>query len=223
MTIRLTLLCAHPEGTSADTVFGCPPPGERGLPGAGVVPIVLPPPSLTVGSPSRASTQTAAALALHATVEPALRDLDYGTWRGRTVADVVATDPFGYSAWLRDPDAAPHGGETVRQLCRRAAHWLDGLPPDTGRTLAITEPAVVRALLVHAMSAPARAFWKLPLRSPLSTVCLTRSGGAWSVHPAEAASDRGSGRHTSVLIPAPAASRRLAADAKARRRGEKTV
>ncbi|MFG2603319.1 histidine phosphatase family protein [Streptomyces sp. NPDC048514] len=179
---------------------------------------------MAVRSPSSASAQTAAALGLTAAVEPALRDIDHGLWRGRTVADVVATDPFGYSAWLTDPDAAPHGGETVRRLCRRAARWLDGLPPDTGRALAIVEPAVVRALVVHATCAPARAFWRLPLPS-LSTVRLTWSGGAWSVRPQppDASSARGFEGHSSILIPAPAASRRLAADRRANRRGEKAA
>ncbi|MGX4694759.1 histidine phosphatase family protein [Streptomyces sp. JNUCC 63] len=96
----------------------------------------LPAHSSAMRSPSSGSALTAAVLGLKAAVEPALRDLDYGTWRGRTVADIAAADPYGYSAWLTDPDAAPHGGETVRELCRRVAHWLSALPPDTGRALA---------------------------------------------------------------------------------------
>ncbi|MFC5669034.1 histidine phosphatase family protein [Streptomyces incanus] len=88
------------------------------------------------------------------------------------MADIAAADPYGYSAWLTDPDAAPHGGETVRELCRRVAHWLSALPPDTGPALAIAEPAVVQALLVHALSASVRAFWTL--RVGFERVCWPR-------------------------------------------------
>ncbi|MFC0051197.1 histidine phosphatase family protein [Streptomyces actinomycinicus] len=150
-------------------------------------------------SPSAGSALTAAALGLEATVEPALRDIDYGTWRGRTAAGIAAADPHGYSAWLTDPDAAPHGGETVHQLCRRTAHWLRTLPVDSGRVLAVADPAVVQALLVHALSAPVRLFGRLRL-PPLFVVCLTGCDGDWTVRSADASADRGPGRHLSLPL-----------------------
>ncbi|WP_409474534.1 histidine phosphatase family protein [Streptomyces sp. HC307] len=179
MTIRLTVLGVHPPATSADAIFGHAPLSEYDLHETGAALAALPPQSSTTRSPSTRCALTAAFLGLKATAEPALRDIDYGTWRGRTPAEIVAADPHGYSAWLTDPDAAPHGGETVRQLCQRTANWLSSLPPETGRALAIVEPAVVQALLVHALSAPARAFWKLEV-PPHYTVCLTRRDGVWS-------------------------------------------
>ncbi|MER6029605.1 histidine phosphatase family protein [Streptomyces sp. NPDC001851] len=185
MTISLTLVCAHP----ADAPFGHPLPGDRdtdgatGIDVAGTVLTTLGPGTSAMRSPTSRCARTAAALALRATTEPALRDLDYGAWRGRTAADIVAADPYGYSAWLTDPDAAPHGGETIRRLCHRTALWLDGLPAGTGHAVAIAEPAVWRALLVHGLSAPARAFWQLRI-SPRHAVCLTRRGAAWSIQPA---------------------------------------
>jgi broad specificity phosphatase PhoE len=112
--------------------------------------------------------------------EPALCDLDLGKWCGRTVVDVSATDPDGFHAWLTDPDAAPHEGESVRRLCRRTADWLSSVAPDTGHAVAITEAAVVRAALIHALGAPARAFWHLTV-PPLSAVALTWRGGHWDV------------------------------------------
>ncbi|MGW3204200.1 histidine phosphatase family protein [Streptomyces sp. NPDC001135] len=190
MTISLTLVCAHP----ADAVFGHAPPSGRDIDAVNTV-LTTPGPGRTaMRSPTTRCARTAAALALRATAEPALRDLDYGAWRGRTAADIVAADPYGYSAWLTDPDAAPHGGETVRQLCRRTALWLTALPPDTGQALVVAEPAVWRALLVHALSAPARAFWHLRT-SPLHAVCLTRRGDVWSVRPATMFPAPSDGRH----------------------------
>ncbi|MGW7366665.1 histidine phosphatase family protein [Streptomyces sp. NPDC054841] len=153
---------------------------REALHGAGSAGTALPSYSRAVRGPSLRCAQTAAALGVKSTPEPALRDFDYGTWRGRTVDEITATDPHGIAAWLTDPDAAPHGGESVRQLCRRTADWLSTVPPDAGRTLAIAEPAVVRASLIHALSAPAKAFWHLDV-PPLTAVSLTSRDGCWNV------------------------------------------
>ncbi|MCX4825937.1 histidine phosphatase family protein [Streptomyces sp. NBC_01142] len=176
MKVHLTLLCA----TAGGAAFGDGRLSERGLREAGSAGAALRPYSLTIRAPSSRCAQMADALGMEATLEPALRDFDYGEWCGRTVGEVTATDPHGFTAWLTDPDSAPHGGESVRQLCRRTANWLSSLPPDTGRALAITEPAVVRAILVLALSAPARAFWHLDV-PPLSALAFTWRGGRWDV------------------------------------------
>ncbi len=139
----------------------------------------LPPYALALRGPSARCAQTAEALAVAATPEHALRDLDHGRWDGRTPEDIAAVDPHGLSVWLTDPDAAPHGGETVREFCRRTAAWLDTLPPGTGRILAITEAPFIRAALVHALSVPARSFGHLQV-PPASTVTLTLRDGCWS-------------------------------------------
>ncbi|MFH8800862.1 histidine phosphatase family protein [Streptomyces sp. NPDC017936] len=195
MTIRLTLVCVR----STSAVFGRTPLSERELCGAGTALASLPPYSTAVRSPSAESALIAAVLGLRAAVEPALRDIDHGAWHGRTVADVVAADPYGYSAWLTDPDAVPHGGESVRRLCDRVAHWLGGLPADPGGTLAIVEPAVAQAVLVHALSAPVRAFRNLPVQ-PRHTVHLTCCDGVWSVQPADVSPARNHHRPLSVPV-----------------------
>ncbi|MEF9908206.1 histidine phosphatase family protein [Streptomyces sp. P9-A2] len=172
MTICLTLLCATAGDDTSEAIFDDDAPNERGPSEAGATGTALPRYSVAVRAPSTRCARTAHALALKTTLEPALRGFDYGKWHGRTAAEVAATDPYGFSAWLTDPDATPHGGESVRQLCQRITHWLNSLPPDMDRALAITEPAVTRAVLVHALSAPVKAFWhlKVPL---LSTVSVT--------------------------------------------------
>ncbi|WP_432175632.1 histidine phosphatase family protein [Streptomyces sp. Tue6028] len=180
MTIRLTLVSAPGGDAAVDRLFGDAPLGERGVRGAGAGGAALPRHGMAVRAPSVRCAQTADAFGVVAAVEPALRDLDLGTWCGRTVDDVAAADPDGFSAWLTDPDAAPHGGESVRRLCRRTAHWLNHGAPETGHVVAVTEAAVVRAALVHALALPARAFWHLAV-PPLSPVSLTWRGGQWDV------------------------------------------
>ncbi|MEU9986981.1 histidine phosphatase family protein [Streptomyces sp. NPDC048045] len=180
MTIRVTFLCAPGGDATVDPLLGDVPLSDLGLHRAAAAQAMLPPHELAVRAPSIRCSQTAAALGLEAAVEPALHDLGLGTWCGRTVDEVAAADPHGFAAWLKDPDAAPHEGESVRRLCRRTANWLGSMAPDTGHTVALTEAAVVRAALIHALGVPARAFWHLAV-PPLSTVSLTLEGGCWDV------------------------------------------
>ncbi|GGW53454.1 hypothetical protein GCM10010503_33360 [Streptomyces lucensis JCM 4490] len=180
MTIHLTFLSAPGGDATLDPRLVDAPASEPGLRTAGAVGAALRPHERAVRAPSARCSRTADAIGLVAAPEPALRDLDPGTWRGRSIADVAAADPDGFTAWLTDPDAAPHGGESVRGLCRRTADWLGSLAPGTGHVVAVTEASVVRAALVHALAVPARAFWHLAV-PPLSPVTLTRQGDCWDV------------------------------------------
>jgi len=75
-------------------------------------------------SPQIRALETAKAIAepLKLTVEllPQLMEISYGTWEGRTVQDILATDGERYNAWRRHPAAvAPPGGETLAQIDER--------------------------------------------------------------------------------------------------------
>jgi broad specificity phosphatase PhoE len=131
-----------------------------------------------LASPARCALQTAAALGLEAVAEPALRDCDWGRWRGRSLEAVGAAEPEAVAAWLADPEAAPHGGESVAALIGRVGGWMEAEPP--GRTLAVTHPAVIRAATTYALGAPAACFWRVDV-APLALVELSRSGARWSL------------------------------------------
>ncbi|MER6533339.1 histidine phosphatase family protein [Streptomyces sp900105755] len=180
MSIHLTLLRAPCGDATPDPLLGDAPLSERDLRLTAAARAVLSLHGQAVRTPSTRCSQTADALGLTAVPEPMLRDLDVGDWRGRTVGEVAAADPDGFSAWRTDPDAAPHGGESVRELCRRSADWLSGMARGTGHTVVVTEAAVVRAVLIRALAMPARTFWHLSV-PPLDTVLLTWRGGYWDV------------------------------------------
>ncbi|MEU5190037.1 histidine phosphatase family protein [Streptomyces klenkii] len=161
----------------------------------------LPAAGRVLTAPSPRCRQTAEALGADAArAEPALRDLDAGRWRGRELAEVGASEPEAVAAWLTDPDAAPHGGESVRDVVARVGRWLDGL--EDGRVLAVAAPAVIRAAVVHGLALPAQSFWRLDVQ-PLSLTGLTGRGGRWNLRcgvpltqeqeepPGGAAGDRG--------------------------------
>lgn len=130
-------------------------------------------------SPSPRSRATGTALGYAPMAQPALRDCDMGRWRGRTLAEVTAREPAAVDAWLADPWAAPHGGESLLAFITRIGGWLDTRPADDGSSiLAVAEPAVVRAALVYALKAPPAAYWNVEVR-PLSTVTLTGAARRW--------------------------------------------
>ncbi|MFE5711422.1 histidine phosphatase family protein [Streptomyces sp. NPDC056501] len=110
--------------------------------------------------------------------EPALAGCAMGRWRGRRLDELAAEEPESVAAWLADPDAVPHGGESLRSLWDRVAAWMDGLEP--GTVWAVAEPDVIRAAVAHALGAPGAAFWRLDVR-PRSSVELTGRSGRWNV------------------------------------------
>jgi broad specificity phosphatase PhoE len=115
-----------------------------------------------------------------AAVEPALRDCDYGRWRGLTPVEVEAREPEAVAMWLSDPGAAPHGGESVADLIGRVGAWLANPGRLEGATLAITHAAVLRAAVVCALGAPPSAYWRIDV-APLTLVRLSGRDGRWNL------------------------------------------
>ena len=131
-------------------------------------------------APARAARETAAALGFEAEVEPALRDCDYGRWRGLALKDVARNEPDAFAAWLGDPAAAPHGGESIAAMIERTQVWLAQSLAREGATLAMTHAAVVRAAIVNALGAGASAFWRIDV-APLSLARLSGREGRWNL------------------------------------------
>lgn len=129
--------------------------------------------------PDRACAGTCEALGLtDVVVDPGLRGWDAGRWSGRSLDEVAADDPRGVEAWLTDPTAAPHGGESLTGLLERVERWLAARPP--GHTLAVCGPAVPRAAAVVVLGAPPSAFWRLDA-TPLTVTDLRGGPARWTV------------------------------------------
>ena len=82
---------------------------------------------------------------------------------------------------MTDPDAAPHGGESLTALLARVRAWLDGAG-GAGRAprSPITHGGVVKAAVVAALDAPPSAFWRVDV-SPCSITELHAHDGRWTV------------------------------------------
>ncbi|MEV0220653.1 histidine phosphatase family protein [Streptomyces sp. NPDC050704] len=132
-------------------------------------------------SPGVRCRETAVALGLDPVAEPGLAGLDVGRWRGATLAEVSSDEPEAVARWLADPSSAPHGGESVRDLCERIAKWLESVAGlGSGRIVAVVEPEVVRAAVAGALGAPESAFWRIDV-PPLTATEFSGRDGRWNV------------------------------------------
>jgi broad specificity phosphatase PhoE len=131
-------------------------------------------------APARAARETAAALGLEAEVEPALRDGDYGRWRGLPSKEVAAREPDAFAAWLSDPAAAPHGGESITAVMERVGVWLTQSLAREGASLAVTHASIIRAVIVHALGAGPSALARIDV-APLSLARLSGHAGRWNL------------------------------------------
>lgn len=133
-----------------------------------------------ISAASRRCRETAEAMGLSHDVDDALAGPDHGSWTGRTLDDVATTDPGGLTAWLTDPDARPHGGEPLAGVVARVGAWLDARTDPPHALLAVVDPAVVRAAVVHALGAPAISVFRVDV-APLSLTTLSGAPGRWSL------------------------------------------
>jgi broad specificity phosphatase PhoE len=160
------------------------PLDDRGRLAAAALAAALPKRCEVMSSPTLRCRQTAEAAGLQASVDERLAECDFGRWAGTTLREV---DPDDGRAWMLDPDAAPHGGESLRAFAARIAAWLDGQAGTDGTAAAITHAGVIKAAVVHAMNAPLAAFWRIDA-APLSVSELHAHDGRWTIsrlnHPA---------------------------------------
>ncbi|CAH2800226.1 MAG: Putative phosphoglycerate mutase() [uncultured Paraburkholderia sp.] len=139
-------------------------------------------------SPALCARDTSSALGLIGQTDAALADIDYGNWRGQRLNELAAHTPEALAAWTRDPDAAPHGGESFSQVVTRIGGWLDALAatPDNAsaderHVVALTHAPVIRAAIVHVLGASPAIFSRMEI-APLSVVELRHSrqrGWSW--------------------------------------------
>jgi broad specificity phosphatase PhoE len=131
-------------------------------------------------SPTVRARATAACAGLDARAVAELDECDFGSWRGRTLAEVAEEDPAAAEAWMTDPAAAPHGGEALDAFAARVGAWLDAQASVPGRAVAVTHGGVVKAAVVHALRAPLEAFWRIDA-APLHATELHAHDGRWTV------------------------------------------
>jgi broad specificity phosphatase PhoE len=182
MTARLIMLSHASTAAMREPAFprADEPLDESGKARAAALAGQLPDSDRRWVSPELRTRQTAEALRLEANVQPGLRDCDYGRWAGCSFAEVAEREPRAIDAWLHDPAAVPHGGESIVEFVGRVAAWLAEEKAHGGRSIIVTHPTIIRAAMVGAMEAPPQSFWRVDIR-PLSLTRLSNSDGRWRV------------------------------------------
>ncbi|MEU8900477.1 histidine phosphatase family protein [Nocardia sp. NPDC048505] len=139
-----------------------------------------------VSSPLRRCRETAAAaarrLGLEVGIDADLREADFGSWEGRTFAEVGEHYPDQLRSWLASPNARPGGtGEPMTAVTRRVSRARDRvLRRHAGRTvLVVGHVAPLRTLIRLALAAPPETLFRMELAAAsLSEVAYHASGNA---------------------------------------------
>jgi broad specificity phosphatase PhoE len=122
--------------------------------------------------------ETARAFGLEPEVEPALRDCDYGKWAGRDLREIETAEPEGLARWIRDPQSAPHGGESFAGVLARVSAWMSARESESGLSIVVASAAVIRAAALHALGAGIQFHGRIDI-GPLSQAMMTHNGREW--------------------------------------------
>lgn len=134
---------------------------------------------LVVASPARRAFQSAAVLTGGATtrLEPDFREIHFGRWEGRSVAEIEAADPVLFQQW-RDPDSGFEypGGELRAAFRARVQRGLERtFASGASGALVVAHRGVIREIvraLTGALPAP-----EVPALG--EAIVLTREGDRW--------------------------------------------
>lgn len=93
-----------------------------------------------------------------------LNDIDYGSWKMKTYAEMQATEGELYASWFATPHLVRFpGGDSLQELAARAADALRiALERHSDQTVVmVTHDSVNRALLVQLADLPLSSYWRL--------------------------------------------------------------
>jgi len=93
-----------------------------------------------------------------------LNDIDYGSWKMKTFAEMQATQGELYASWFATPHLVRFpGGDSLQELASRAADALRiALERHPNQTVVmVAHDTVNRALLVQLADLPLSSYWRL--------------------------------------------------------------
>ncbi len=129
-----------------------------------------------VSSPVRRTRETAEILAellgLEIEEEPAIAEMEFGTWDGMSFTEVHERYPDEIASWLGDLESAPHGGESFREVEKRVLEGRDRIVSSfAGRTVvAVSHVTPIKTLVSDALGAPLEAVYRMELAPASVTV-----------------------------------------------------
>jgi alpha-ribazole phosphatase len=144
-----------------------------------------PPPHRLISSDLRRAEDAALALGadwdLEVTADPRLREMSFGTWEGRSWADIEEGDPERLQAWMNDwvETPAPEG-EAFVDLADRVQHWLSEVQQaaaDDEHIVTVAHAGTIRAVLCQVLGLPLERAFRLHVdHAHVSTVASGQMG-----------------------------------------------
>jgi broad specificity phosphatase PhoE len=168
--LELTLLC-HAATRAMKT--GCFPTGDESVEAderAALVARFDDAQSKVISSHALAARETASWMTETYETDHAFDDLNYGAWRGLSVREIGKQKPEEIAAWLSNPHARPHGGESIAMLAKRVVEGLERLPHAEG-VIIVTHAIVVKVVSAHVHRKPLSDVLTMDF-APLSTTVL---------------------------------------------------
>lgn len=117
-------------------------------------------------APEARARQTAGLFGSAPVIEEALRDGNFGDWKGQAINQL---DHGQLQDWMTNSASAPHGGESVEQICARVAQWMKTLETQPGHVVAITHPFVIRAAMLYVLQLPVAMFYRIDVEPLCAT------------------------------------------------------
>jgi broad specificity phosphatase PhoE len=134
----LTDTCLSPEGEAAARCWRLPAPADGWK---------------RMSSPLQRARRTAELLQPSAAVsiDSALREMSFGVWEGRTLAELRAAGGAAFAAAeAAGLDFQPPGGESPRTIMARIGVWAGSIAQAGEPVVAVSHKAAIRALLALA-------------------------------------------------------------------------
>ncbi len=98
-----------------------------------------------------------------------LRELSLGTWEGRTVDEVLATEADAYRRWRERPyDCPPPEGEHIEAVAGRVLPVMERIlasHPDGDEALVVSHGGVISVYLCHLLGLSPNALWRLAIQN----------------------------------------------------------
>jgi alpha-ribazole phosphatase len=139
-------------------------------------------------SPLKRAMETARIISERIGLEPVVDDrlveLDYGQWEGKTLEEVMKSNPKTLRAWQADPgEVAPPGGESGLEAQQRVVPFLDSLAAKypKGRVAVVFHKSVCRLAICHTLGmSPSDYRRKLSMENAALSI-IQSSEGDWKL------------------------------------------
>ncbi len=131
----------------------------------------------------RTAEAIAASAGLEVNVRSGLDEINFGTWEGKSWAEIEAINPADAARWLKDyPAGVAPDGESFAGFQQRVQNELRCFAEQAQNTCAVvvTHAGFIRTTLVSVVGIAAQDGWKLPLEYGSTTV-LNYSEQSWHV------------------------------------------